>query len=68
MATYFENLTIGLHILSILNTNVKFYINQILFTIRFLNLFFIHNFIVKKKKSLKFKHFIDDIAINFLFF
>ena len=49
MATYFENLTIGLHILCIINTNVKFYINQILFTIRFLNLFFIHNFIVKKK-------------------
>ena len=66
MPTYFENLIFRLHILYVLNTNVKFCINQILFTIQSLNLFFIHNFIVQK--NVKFKHFIDDIAINFLFF
>ena len=66
MATYFENLIFRLHILYVININVKFCINQILFTIQSLNLFFIHNFILQK--NLKFKHFIDDIAINFLFF
>ena len=30
---YFENLTVGLHILYAFNTHVKFYANQILFTI-----------------------------------
>ena len=49
MTTYFEDLIVRLHILYVLNTNVKFCINQVLFTIRSLNLFFIHNFIVKKK-------------------
>ena len=31
--TYFENLTIGLHVLYTFNTRVKFYVNRILFTI-----------------------------------
>ena len=33
IATYFKNLTVELHILYTLNTHVKFYVNQILFTI-----------------------------------
>ena len=33
MIAYFENLTIGLHILYILNTLVKFHSNWMLFTI-----------------------------------
>ena len=44
MTIYFENLTIELHILYVLNKHVKFHINQILFSIRFINLFFMHNF------------------------
>ena len=39
----FENLTIRLHVLYILNTHVKFRSNRMLFT-RSINLFFIHNF------------------------
>ena len=44
MATYFENLTIGLQTIYALNMNVKFRVNQMLFTIRFINLFFMHKF------------------------
>ena len=44
MTTYFKILTIGLHILYVLNKHVKFHINQILFSIRFINLFFMHYF------------------------
>ena len=33
ITTHFEKLTIRLHILYALNTHVKFYVNQILFTI-----------------------------------
>ena len=48
MSTYFENLTIEFHILYVLNTYVKFHINQISFTILFINLFLIYNFIPRK--------------------
>ena len=37
---YFENLTIELYILYVLNIHIKFYINRMLFTIRFIILFF----------------------------
>ena len=37
---YFENLTIELYILYVLNIHIKFYINWMLFTIRFIILFF----------------------------
>ena len=40
----FENLTVRLHVLYILNTHVKFRSNRMLFTIRSINLFFIYNF------------------------
>ena len=39
MITYFENLTIGLYVFYIFIMHVKFYVNQMLFTIRFINLF-----------------------------
>ena len=41
---YFENLTIKLHVLYSLNTHVKFCVNQILFTIRSISLYFMRNF------------------------
>ena len=40
MVTCFENLTVKLHIYYIFNMHVKFCVNQILFSIRFINLFF----------------------------
>ena len=47
ITTYFENLTVKLHIFYFLNKYVKFRVNQILFTIRSINLFFRHNFILQ---------------------
>ena len=65
MTTYFENLTIELHVLYILNTHVKFLVNWMLFTISSINLFL---YIILNYKNLKFKYLIDDIAIDILFF
>ena len=58
MTIYFENLTVELHFFYVLNTHIKFRVNlnthikfrvnQMLFTIRFINLFFIHKFILQK--------------------
>ena len=48
MITYFENVTIGLHILYVLNTNVKFHVNRMLFIIQFISLVFTHNFKLQK--------------------
>ena len=46
--TNFENLTIiVLHVLYVINTYIKFH-SMILFTIRSINLFFIHNFLLQK--------------------
>ena len=53
MLTYFENLTIGLHVLYVFNKNIKFYINRMLFTIQFIKLFLC---IILNYKNLKFKH------------
>ena len=39
-----KNLAAELHFLYVFNTHVKFHSNRILFTIRSINLFFIHNF------------------------
>ena len=44
--------------------SIGFY-NWILYTIQFINLFFMHNF---KLQNFKFKHLIDDIAIDLLIF
>ena len=50
-----------MHVLYVLNMYVKFRINRILFTIRFINLFFMHNI---RLQNFEFKYLIDDIAIN----
>ena len=65
MAIYFKILTFGLYILYILNMYVKFYFNRILFIIWSIKLLL---FIILYFKILKFKHLIDDIAINLQFF
>ena len=61
MATFFENLTVELHVFYVINMHIKFRANWMLFTISFLNLFFIYNIIIQ---NLKFKHLIDDIFID----
>ena len=43
-----ENLTIECYVLYVINMHTKFLLNQILFTIRSINLFFIHNFKLQK--------------------
>ena len=48
MVIYFENLTIELHVLYVFKTRIKFHANQMLFIIRFINLFFIYNFRLQK--------------------
>ena len=40
----FESLTVEFHVPYVLNIHIKFRSNWILFTIRSINLFFIHNF------------------------
>ena len=50
IATYFENLTVKLHVLYIFNMHVKFISNWILFIIQLVNLFFIHNLRLQKLK------------------
>ena len=44
----FENLIVEFHVPYIFNTHIKFRLNQILFTIRSINLFFIYNFRLQK--------------------
>ena len=56
----FENLTIEFYIPYVLNMHIKFHSNWILFTIRSIKLFFIHNFRSQKLKILTF--FFYDIA------
>ena len=48
MIIYFENLIVVLYGFYIFKTHVKFHVNWILFTIQFINLFFMHNFILQK--------------------
>ena len=59
----FENLIVVLHVLYVLNIYVKFHSNRILFTIQSIKLF---KYIILDKKNLKFKHLIDDIAMDLL--
>ena len=49
---YFENLTIELYILYVFNMHANFYINQVLFTIQFINSYFMQYF---KLQKLEFK-------------
>ena len=51
--------------LYILNTLVKLYVNKILFIIWSINLFLC---IILDYKSLKYKHLIDEVAINLWYF
>ena len=51
MAKYFENLTVGLHVLYVLNMHVKFHSNRILFTIKSIKKF-IHNLVLETNKNL----------------
>ena len=60
--SYFENLTVGLYILYVFNMHANFYTNQMLFTIRSINLYFMQ---YCKLQKLEFKQLIDDIAIDF---
>ena len=48
ITSYFENLTIELHVLYAHNTHVKFCVNRILFTIWSINLYIMHNFKLQK--------------------
>ena len=48
MTTYFENLTVGFNVHCVLKTCIKFCANQMLFTIRSINLFFMHSFRLQK--------------------
>ena len=41
---YFENVTIELYVLYTINIYVKFCVNQVLFNIWSINLYFMHNF------------------------
>jgi len=43
IGTYFKNSVIRLYVLYTFNIHTKFCVNQILFTIRSINLFFIYN-------------------------
>ena len=50
----FENLTVEFHILYVINMHIKFHLNQILFTIWLINLFFIYNFRLQKFEIITF--------------
>ena len=54
ISTYFENLTVVLHVFYTLNTHIKFCINKILFIIWFIRLYFMHNFKLQKLTIWKF--------------
>ena len=61
MNLYFENSTVGLHVLYVLNMHINFHINRLLFTILSINSSFMHYFKVQK---LEFKQLIDDMTTN----
>ena len=50
----FENLIVEFHVPYIFNMHIKFRLNQILFNIRSINLFFIYNFRLQKLEILTF--------------
>ena len=62
MNLYFENSTVGLQVLYILNMHANFHTNRMLFTIRSINLSCIHYF---KLQKLIFLQLIDDMTIDF---
>ena len=50
----FENLTVEFYIPYVLNININFHSNWMLFTIQSINLYFIHNFRLQKLEILTF--------------
>ena len=48
MFIYFGNLFVGMPVLYVHNMHIKFHVNQMIFTIRSINLFLMHNFILQK--------------------
>ena len=48
MIIYLGNLIARVYVLYVLNKHIKFHVNQMLFIIRSINLFFIHNFRLQK--------------------
>ena len=63
--TYFKNIIVELYVIFVLNTHVKFRVNRMLFIILFINLFLC---MILSCKNLKFKHLINNIAINYIFY
>ena len=61
MNFYFENSTVGLHILFVLNMHANFHTYWILFIIRSINSSFMHYF---KLQKLGFIQLIDDMTID----
>ena len=61
MNLYFDNSTIGLHILFVLNMYANFHTYRILFIIWFINSSFMHYF---KLQKLEFIQLIDDMTID----
>ena len=48
MFIYYGNLFVGVPVLYFHNMHIKFHVNQMLFTIRFINLFLMYNFKLQK--------------------
>ena len=61
MNLYFENSTVGLYDLYVLNIHANFHTNRMLFTIRFINSSFMHYF---KLQKLEFIQLIDNMTID----
>ena len=61
MNLYFENSTVELHVLYVLNMHAKFHTNRMLFTIRSINSSFIRYY---KLQKLKFIQLIDRMTIG----
>ena len=59
--SYFENLTVKLHVLYVLNIHANFHVNWMLYTIQSINSYFMHYF---KLQKLEFKQLIDEMTIN----
>ena len=61
MNLYFENSTVGLYVLYVLNIHANFHTNQMLFTIQSINSSLMHYF---KLQKLEFIQLIDDMTIG----
>ena len=61
MNLYFENSTVGLHVLYVLNIHANFHTNWMLFTIQSINSSFMYYFKLQKPKFIQ---LIDDMTID----